>query len=110
MCAFLEGENFAENVLHCSGPKYLDIRQMEFDFKHADNIWLFLRKQIVLHKIKKDPTPRLFCRGFQIDVIFILWWQSLITKVQLFAKKVRSHNTVKELQSDRAEMHQPIYI
>ena len=46
----------------------------------------------------------LFWRGFEIDGYLYPLWQSLITKVQLFAKKVRcSHNTVKELRSARAE-------
>ena len=77
---------------------------MEFDFKHADNIWHFPRK-FILSENSKTNSSFLWVRGFSSPD----WWLSLsfeaIPHYQSanLCKESSTHNTVKELRSAAAD-------
>ena len=77
---------------------------MEFDFKHADNIWLFQTK-FILSENSKTNFSFLWVRGFSSPD----WWLSLsfeaIPHYQSanLCKESSTHNTAKELRSAAAD-------
>ena len=79
---------------------------MEFDFKHADNIWHFPRK-FILSENSKTNSSFLWVRGFSSPD----WWLSLsfeaIPHYQSAnlckESSIHSHNTVKEVRSAAAD-------